>query len=48
MSREIWEVMETKAGEIRLVEVKEGRRKRKKEKETRGKEMDKEEEGKKT
>jgi len=42
VSREMWEAMKTKAGEVRLAEEKGRKRKKRKEKETRGKRMEKE------
>ena len=48
VSKEMWEAMKTKVGEVRLAEVKGRRRKKRKEKETRGKGMGKEGGGEKT
>ena len=46
VSKGMWEAIETKAEKVRLAEAKGGRRKRKKEKETRRQEIEKGEEGK--
>jgi len=46
VSRGMWEAVETKVEEVRLVKAKGGRRKRGKEKETRRKRTEKEKEGK--
>jgi len=46
VSRRMWEVVETKAGDVGLTEAKEGRKKRGKEKDMRTERTEKEERGK--